>query len=147
MSEKSNINNFDFEEHLNIFTKDYKGKYQLIVRSTSKIFALCCHLVYEPSLKKKEKNLLYKSIAYFVLPRDIFSEATHGSIGFIDDMMLCLYALNLISKRHGEDLLYEIWSGRPSTLKKLLNEEFDKITKENKNMFESVLFEVGVDDI
>ena len=147
MSEKSNINNFDFEEHLNIFTKDYKGKYQLIVRSTSKIFALCCHLVYEPSLKKKEKNLLYKSIAYFVLPRDIFSEATHGSIGFIDDMMLCLYALNLISKRHGEDLLYEIWSGRPSTLKKLLNEEFDKITKENKNMFESVLSEVGVDNI
>lgn len=147
MSEKSNINNFDFEEHLNIFTKDYNGKYQLIVRSTSKIFALCCHLVYEPSLKKKEKNLLYKSIAYFVLPRDIFSEATHGSIGFIDDMMLCLYALNLISKRHGEDLLYEIWSGRPSTLKKLLNEEFDKITKENKNMFESVLSEVGVDNI
>ena len=61
--------------------------------------------------------------------------------------MLCLYALNLISKRHGEDLLYEIWSGRPSTLKKLLNEEFEKITKEKNEMFENVLSEVGVDNI
>jgi uncharacterized membrane protein YkvA (DUF1232 family) len=146
MNNDKNINNFDFEEHLYTSTKDYNGKYKLLIRSTSKIFALCCHLVYESSLKKKEKILLYKSIAYFVLPRDVFSEATHGSIGFIDDMMLCLYALNLISKRHGEDILYEIWSGRPSTLKKLLNEEFEKVTKENNKMFESVLIEVGVDN-
>ncbi len=147
MSNNKAINNFDFEEHLNTSTKNYNGKFKLVVRSTSKVFALCCHLVYEKSIKKKEKILLYKSIAYFVLPKDVFSEASHGSIGFIDDMMLCLYALNLISKRHGEDLLYEIWSGRPSTLKKLLNEEFRKITKENNKMFENVLSEVGVNNL
>ena len=138
------INNFDFEEHLNVSVKNYKGDYKEVIRNTGNVFGLCCHLIYDTKLGKREKAMLYKCIAYFVLPRDIYSESTYGAKGFIDDMMLCLYVLNLISKRHGNDLLYDIWDGKPSELKKLLNQQFNKLIKENKTMFESVLSEVNI---
>ena len=138
------INNFDFEEHLNDSVKKYNGDYKEIIKHTGNIFALCCHLINSIKIKKKEKSMLYKCVAYFVLPRDIYSESTYGPKGFIDDIMLCLYVLNLISKRHGDDILYDIWNGKPSELKKLLNQQYNKITKENKHMFEAVLSEVDI---
>ena len=43
-----------------------------------------------------------------------------------------------------DHILYDIWNGKPSELKKLLNQEYNKITKENKHMFEAVLSEVDI---
>ena len=89
----------------------------------------------------------FKSIAYFILPRDVYSESVYGIKGFIDDMMLCLYALNVIADRHGYDILYDRWDGKPNELKQLLNKDYHLMIKNNKKMFEKVLDEVGIDFI
>ena len=145
MPKKRNIGDFDFPEHLEELTRDFKGKYSSCLKHTPKIFSLCCDMVYSKKIGRKEKNMLYKSIAYFILPRDVYSESVYGVKGFIDDVMLCLYVLNIIAKRHGYDILYDRWSGRPSTLKRILNKEYHLIVKENKKMFEKVLEEVDID--
>lgn len=147
MSKKTNIGDFDFTQHLHDLTKDYKGKHSKSLIHTSKIFSLCCEMVYSNKIGIKEKNMLYKSIAYFILPRDIYSESVYGVKGFIDDMMLCLYVLNIIADRHGYDVLYDRWNGKPTQLKTLLNKDYHLIVKENKKMFEKVLKEVNIDFI
>ena len=141
------LESFDFAEYLLSETSNYRGQYKEVIVFTSQIFRLTCDLIYIERLSRLEKNLLYKSVAYFILPRDIFSESIHGVKGFIDDLMLCLYALNLIKDRHGNDLLFDLWDGKPSDLKELLNVRFQILIKENKDMFNSVLHEVGEDEI
>tara|TARA_B100001175_G_C19270524_1_gene523930 strand:- start:104 stop:538 length:435 start_codon:yes stop_codon:yes gene_type:complete len=142
---KKNSQDFDFTKHLADQTKNYKGDYAEVLNLTAEIYYLCTIMVYNKDISQKEKNLLYKSIAYFLLPHDVYSESIHGPKGFLDDVMLCLYILNLISKRH-IDVLYHNWTLKPSQLDKLLNEDFDRIRRENKNLFESVLNEMGIDN-
>ncbi len=137
--------NFDFTKHLSNETKAYDGKYSEILTLTSEIYYLCTMMVYSKEISQNEKNMLYKSIAYFLLPHDLYSENIHGPKGYLDDVMLCLYVLNLISKRH-IDVLYENWILKPSKLDKLLNEDFDLLRRENKKLFEDVLTEVGIDN-
>jgi uncharacterized membrane protein YkvA (DUF1232 family) len=136
--------NFDFTKHLSNETKSYDGKYSEVLTLTSEIYYLCTMMVYSKEISQNEKNMLYKSIAYFLLPHDLYSENIHGPKGYLDDVMLCLYVLNLISKRH-IDVLYENWILKPSKLDKLLNEDFDLLRRENKKLFEDVLKEVGID--
>lgn len=142
-----NLTEFDFAEYLSSETKNYSGEYRDIILFTSQVFRLTCDLIYAKRLSRSEKNLLYKSVAYFILPRDIYSESIHGVKGFIDDLMLSLYTLNLIKDRHGNDLLFDLWDGKPSDLKELLNVRFQTLIKENKEMFNSVLHEVGENEI
>jgi uncharacterized membrane protein YkvA (DUF1232 family) len=137
--------NFDFTKHLSNETKSYDGKYSEVLTLTSEIYYLCTMMVYSKEISQNEKNMLYKSIAYFLLPHDLYSENIHGPKGYLDDVMLCLYVLNLISKRH-IDVLYENWILKPSKLDKLLNEDFDLLRRENKKLFEDVLKEVGIDN-
>jgi len=145
MSKKPNIGDFDFAQHLKNITKDYKGKYSKSLIYTSPIFSLCCEMVYSRKIGRKERNMLYKTVAYFILPRDVYSESVYGVKGFIDDLMLCLYVLNIIADRHGYDILYDRWNGKPNQLKNLLNKDYHSIIKENKKMFEKVLKEVDID--
>jgi len=135
---------FDFRRHLEHSIKDYNGKYSETLLMTPDIYYLCTSMIYSKKITTKERTMLYKAVAYFILPRDVYSESIHGVKGFIDDVMLCLYVLNLIAKRH-IDHLKDNWTLSPSQLDKLLNEDFDQIRRENKKMFEQVLKEVGID--
>ena len=145
MPKKRNIGDFDFPNHLRLLTKDYKGKYSKSLKYTSEVFSLCSDMIYSKKIGRKEKNMLYKSVGYFILPRDAYSESVYGVKGFLDDIMLCLYVLNIIADRHGYDILYDRWNGKPNQLKTLLNKDYHKMVKENKKMFEKVLKEVDID--
>ena len=143
MAKNKIIQDFDFARHLKSKTSDYNGDYGEVLQFTSEIFYLCTIMVYNKDISQNQKNMLYKSIAYFLLPHDVFSENIYGAKGYLDDVMLCLYVLNLISKKH-LDILHENWILKPSKLDKLLNEDFDKLKIENKDLFEDVLKEVGI---
>ena len=145
MAKNKMIQDFDFARHLKGQTSDYNGDYCEVLQLTSEIFYLCTIMVYNKDISQNQKNMLYKSIAYFLLPHDVYSENIHGAKGYLDDVMLCLYVLNLISKRH-IDVLYENWILKPSQLDKLLNEDFDVLRRENKKLFEDVLIEVGIEN-
>ena len=145
MAKNNMIQDFDFARHLKSQTSDYDGKYSEVLQLTSEIYYLCTIMVYNKDISQNQKNMLYKSIAYFLLPHDVYSENIHGVKGYLDDVMLCLYVLNLISKRH-IDVLHENWILKPSQLDKLLNEDFDVLRRENKKLFEDVLIEVGIEN-
>lgn len=139
------IQDFDFARYLKSRTSDYNGDYSEVLQFTSEIFYLCTIMVYNKDISQNQKNMLYKSIAYFLLPHDVFSENMHGPKGYLDDVMLSLYVLNMISKRH-IDVLHENWILKPSQLDKLLNEDFNVLRRENKKLFEDVLSEVGIEN-
>ncbi len=141
---KKNIKHFDFKSFLKSEVKGYNGEYSNIIRYTDEIYYLCCGMIYSNDIGKKEKAMLYKAIAYFVLPRDLFPETIHGAKGYIDDLMLCLYVLNIISKNHSIDIFYNKWTNKPSVLKRLLDKDFEKLKKENQLLFKNVLKEVDI---
>ena len=79
-------------------------------------------------------------------PNDLYSEEEHGAAGFIDDLILLLVVLRKCSIQEGlgVDYLEKHSQSLNYSLKDLLTIDFDKITKENKRMFDELLSITGL---
>lgn len=75
------------------------------------LFHLAYKLSRDPNVPATEKAKMVALLAYFISPIDLIPEAMFGPIGFIDDVILAIYALNgLINKTH-PDIVRHHWAG------------------------------------
>lgn len=57
--------------------------------------------------------------AYLASPLDLIPEAILGPVGMVEDVVLAAFALNRIFREVDEDVLAELWSGKPEHLRTL----------------------------
>lgn len=140
------INDFDFKEYLADNTKDYRGQYSDQIRLLPKIYDLVCRLLESATLPLKMRADFFLAIGYLFYPNDLYSEEEHGAAGFIDDLMLLLVVLRKCSIQEGLDIDYleKHSQSLNYSLKDLLTTDFDKITKENKLLFDELLTITGL---
>ena len=75
------------------------------------LFHLAYKLSRDPNVPATEKAKMVAVLAYFISPIDLIPEAMFGPVGFIDDVILAVYALNtLINKTH-PDSVRHYWAG------------------------------------
>jgi uncharacterized membrane protein YkvA (DUF1232 family) len=73
---------------------------------------LMVHLLDDPRLLARLRPLVLATIAYFILPADVYPEDLHGPYGYIDDIALCAFAADDIGRELGSDaILTENWDG------------------------------------
>ena len=140
------INDFDFKEYLADNIKGYKGQYSDQIRLLPEIYDLVCRLLESATLPLKMRADFFLAIGYLFYPNDLYSEEEHGAAGFIDDLMLLLVVLRKCSIQEGVDIDYleKHSQSLNYSLKDLLTTDFDKITKENKLMFDELLSITGL---
>ena len=138
------MNKIEFFDILKENTFNYKGKYKLLINNSPAIYQLLCTLLDSSKIHRDHRALISSTIAYFILPRDIFPEEKYGVKGYIDDIYLCLYALNIIKKRYGLSLLQEYWDGSQQLLSKLLEKEYIALEKELKQILPKMLEYIGI---
>lgn len=76
----------------------------------------------DPRIDFKSKALLGSGIAYFVAPVDFIPELLTGPGGFVDDLIIATFVLNLLVNRLTPEVLEDHWAGDDrllDTLKKL----------------------------
>jgi uncharacterized membrane protein YkvA (DUF1232 family) len=78
-------------------------------------FILLCRLLMDNRVTNKTKGFILAVIAYVMLPIDIIPDFV-PVIGFLDDMILVVFALDQILKYTDEDILLENWSGKADLL-------------------------------
>lgn len=86
------------------------------------IFHLMVKTMADPRVDFKSKALLGSGIAYFVAPVDFLPELLAGPGGFVDDLIIATFVLNLLVNRLSPDLLEDHWAGDDkllTTLKQL----------------------------
>ncbi len=89
---------------------------------------------------------IYLCIGYLYHPQDIFSEEEHGTLGFLDDLMLILTVLRkcAIQEELGMDYIKKFADGMSIPFEKLLTTDFKTLTNENKVLFDELLSVTGM---
>lgn len=83
-------------------------------------FILLCRLLLEEKVTKETKAFILGVIAYVMLPIDLIPDFI-PVIGFIDDLILVVFALDQIMKNTDEKILLANWSGRSDFLLSIKN--------------------------
>ncbi len=74
-------------------------------------FILLCRLLMEDRVTNQTKAFILGVIAYVMLPIDIIPDFI-PVIGFVDDLILVVFALDQIMKQTDEEIILANWSGR-----------------------------------
>lgn len=101
---------FDFYAFLKKEVASYKGPLDGYIYFLPDIFQLLSDILANDELKQKDRELILASLGYFVLPDDVIPESIYGPFGFLDDMFLSCYTLELIKVKYGEAILRDLWS-------------------------------------
>lgn len=80
------------------------------------LFVLLVRLIKDTRVEVQAKAILLAAVLYFMTPLDIISEAVIGPMGFIDDIVLTVFALKKIIGDVEESILLEHWNGKQNLL-------------------------------
>lgn len=86
------------------------------------LFHLMVKAMTDSRIDFKSKALLGSGIAYFIAPVDFLPELLAGPGGFVDDVVIATFVLNLLVNRLTPEIIEEHWAGDDKlmvTLKKL----------------------------
>jgi uncharacterized membrane protein YkvA (DUF1232 family) len=144
MNKNKLMNPVEFFDILKENTINYKGKYEILIKNSASIYQLLSELLDSNKLHRDHRALISSTIAYFILPRDIYPEEIYGAKGYIDDIYLCLYSLSIIKKEYGISILREHWKGPSQLLSQLLNKEYPVLDKELNHILPKMLDYVGI---
>jgi uncharacterized membrane protein YkvA (DUF1232 family) len=125
-------------------TKDYDGKFKHMIVNAPLIYNLLCKLLDSKNLFKKDRHKISSTIAYFILPKDVFPEELYAAEGYIDDIYLSLHTINYIKKEYGMEELLVFWDESPELLKRLLEEDYKELDKKLNHILHEMLEYVGI---
>jgi len=81
-------------------------------------FVLLCRLAIDKRVSNKQKLLVGGIIAYVISPIDIIPDFV-PFIGYVDDLVLVVYGLNIILNEVDKQVLIDNWNGEEDILKLL----------------------------
>ncbi len=89
----------------------YKDEFWEIIKLAPPMFKLFVNLLRDPDVPAKSKPIINATIAYFVAPLDVIPEELYGSVGYLDDLMLCAWSLKRLEDEVGYGVLRKNWDG------------------------------------
>ncbi|MFH1214848.1 MAG: DUF1232 domain-containing protein [Candidatus Neomarinimicrobiota bacterium] len=102
---RSKINNWSKSE---IGKANRWLKYILL---TPDILHLIVKLLADEELPANYKGKLATAISYFMSPLDFIPETYWGAIGYVDDIVLAVYVMNLVMQETGAAFIEKHWEG------------------------------------
>ena len=85
------------------------------------LFHLLIRLAADPDVPLNEKAKLAGVIAYFISPLDLIPELILGPAGYMDDIVLTIYALNSIVNTVDPAIVQKHWAGEGDVLEIIKN--------------------------
>ncbi len=99
-------------------TGETGGKLANYLLTLPDFFILLCRLAVDKRVTKTQKAFVGGIIAYIIMPIDIIPDFI-PIIGYIDDLVLVVYGLNLIMNELDKQVLLDNWSGDEDVLELL----------------------------
>jgi uncharacterized membrane protein YkvA (DUF1232 family) len=139
---------FNFREYLTKNIVGFDGKYAQYILMLPTLYDALCSLLESKKLPLSLRADIYLTFGYLFYPNDLYPEEEHGPLGFLDDLMLILVVLRKCAIREevGLEFIEEHTAELDYSLNQLLTSDFDKITKDNKKLFDELLSATGMRD-
>ncbi|QIC06233.1 DUF1232 domain-containing protein [Brevibacillus sp. 7WMA2] len=80
------------------------------------LFVLLARLLVDNRVATGAKAIAALAVAYFISPVDLIPEALIGPIGYLDDIVLAVYALHKILSNTEQVIVQEHWNGKENLL-------------------------------
>lgn len=80
------------------------------------LFVVLARLVMDKRVSMQAKTVAGIAVAYFITPIDLIPEVITGALGYLDDVVLAVYALRKILVDVDEQIVREHWSGEEDLL-------------------------------
>ena len=137
---------FNFREYLTNNIDGYDGKYAKYILMIPILYDALCSILKSTTLPQSLRADIYLTFGYLYYPEDLYPEEELGPLGFLDDLMLILVVLRkcAIQENIGIEFIEEHVTGLDYSVNQLLTSDFDKITNENKKLFDELLSITGM---
>ena len=122
----------------------YTGAYADYVMLVPNLFLLITRLMLDPRIESKQKVYLGVALAYAVSPVDLLPERRFGPLGYLDDLVVIVAALNMLFNEVDRTIITEHWSGKEDllgTIQKVLAQADQLI---GKARLEKILETIGL---
>jgi len=110
------VANEEFYRTLREKVSGYTGAYADYVLLVPDLFLLMTRLMLDPRIDSKHKIYLGAALAYAISPIDLISEHRFGPLGYLDDLVVIVAALNMLFKDVDRKIILEHWSGKEDLL-------------------------------
>ncbi|MDF2067003.1 DUF1232 domain-containing protein [Bacillus sp. Cr_A10] len=75
------------------------------------LFHLLVKAMVDNRIDTKSKTLIGSGILYFITPIDVLPEGLVGPGGFIDDIIVATFVINMLLNKFSPDIIEEHWAG------------------------------------
>ena len=142
--EEAPVANEEFYRTLREKVAGYTGAYADYVLMLPDLFLLITRLMLDPRVDGKHKVYMGAAIAYVISPIDLISERRFGVIGYLDDLVVVVAALNALFNDVDRQIILEHWSGKADlldTVQRVLAQADDLV---GKSRIEKILAAIGI---
>lgn len=97
----------DFKDYYDTLVENletYSGEYESFIDYGPSLFKLLCDLL-NCEIDSDLRLPICGAIAYYVTPDDVIPENIYGPYGYIDDIYLSSYVVNMVADRHGWEFI------------------------------------------
>jgi uncharacterized membrane protein YkvA (DUF1232 family) len=109
----------------------YDGEFSQLIAQAPALYRMMTKLLDDRALPRSMSPLVIAAIAYFILPGDIIPEEKYGPAGYVDDIYLCAFIANEVTKESASpDILARNWDGNvpiATLVKEILDREKELI--------------------
>ena len=122
----------------------YTGAYADYVMLVPDLFLLITRLMLDPRIDARHKAYLGIAVAYAISPIDLLSERRFGPIGYLDDLVVIVVAVNMLLNEVDRAIILEHWSGKEdllATIQKVLARADELV---GKARLEKILEVIGI---
>jgi uncharacterized membrane protein YkvA (DUF1232 family) len=142
--EEAPVANEEFYRTLREKVAGYTGAYAGYVLLVPDLFLLITRLMLDPRIDGKHKIYMGAALAYVISPIDLLSARRFGPLGYLDDLVVVVAALNMLFNEVDREIILEHWSGKAdllATVQKVLAQADDLV---GKGRLEKILAGIGI---
>jgi len=138
------VANEDFYRSLREKVAGYSGAYADYVLLVPDLFLLITRLMLDPRIEGRHKVYMGAALAYVISPIDLISERRFGAVGYLDDLVVIVAALNMLINESDRAVVVEHWTGKEdllATIQKVLGQADELM---GKGRLEKILAGLGI---
>jgi len=92
------------------------GKFTPYLLFAPDFFHLLIKSMLDDRIDSKSKTLIGSAILYFITPIDVLPEGLVGPGGFIDDLIVATFVINILLNKFSTEVIEEHWAGEDKLL-------------------------------
>lgn len=120
----------DYHDFLEKEINAYHGSIKEYIYYLPAIFKALSGVLDRPELQAEDRMTILCVLGYLIVPNDLLPEKIYGPAGYIDDVFVCVVALDRLVKKYGISFVEPYWERDTDPLEEFLEYALSEARKD-----------------